>query len=244
MPRLRLSLLLSLLIASPVSAVTMDWTPIGNPGNACDPQLAGPSGNPSGCFGSIAYSYSLATYEVTNAQYTEFLNAKAAADPLGLYDTHMNITRSGSSGSFTYAALASRTNNPVEYVSFYDALRFTNWLNNGQGSADTETGSYTLLGGTATPTNGPAVVRNAGATIVLPTENEWYKAAYYSPSTSSYFDFPASSDTVMTCATPTGTANRANCNSAVGGTTAKGELHGLRGPLWHVRPGRKRLRVE
>ena len=50
----------------------------------------------------------------------------------------------------------------MNYVSFYDALRFANWLNNGQGSGDTETGAYTLLGGTATPSNGATVTRNAG----------------------------------------------------------------------------------
>ena len=37
MARLCSSLLLSLLIASSASAVTMTWTPIGNPGNPTDP---------------------------------------------------------------------------------------------------------------------------------------------------------------------------------------------------------------
>ena len=93
---------------------------------------------------------------MTNAQYAEFLNAKAATDPLGLYNTSMGsdatfggITRSGVSGSYTYTAKLGFENKPVIYVSFYDALRFSNWLNNGQGSGDTETGAYTLLGGTA-----------------------------------------------------------------------------------------------
>ena len=62
-------------------------------------------------------------------------------------------------------------NKPVNYVSFYDSLRFSNWLNNGQGSGDTETGAYTLLGGTATPSNGPTVTRNAGAND-LPHQRE------------------------------------------------------------------------
>src|SRR5215468_6803146 len=92
-----------LLMASSGSAVTMAWTPIGNPGNACDPQ-------PQGCFGAVGYSYSIGTYEVTNAQYAEFLNAKAASDPYGLYSEYMDsvaggITRSGSSGSYAYAAI-------------------------------------------------------------------------------------------------------------------------------------------
>ena len=44
---------------------------------------------------------------------------------------------------------------PVNYVDFYDALRFANWMNNGQGNGDTETGAYTLLGGTPTRAMAP-----------------------------------------------------------------------------------------
>src|SRR5262245_48725206 len=105
-PTLIASIALSLLIASAAAAVTMAWTPIGNPGNSCDPML-------QGCFGAVPYSYNIGTYEVTNAQYVEFLNAKAAkSDPLLLYDEEMDpavfptgsggITRTGSSGSYTY----------------------------------------------------------------------------------------------------------------------------------------------
>ena len=42
----------------------------------------------------------------------------------------------------------------MNYVTWYDTIRFANWLNNGQGTGDTETGAYTLLGGTPTPSNG------------------------------------------------------------------------------------------
>src|SRR5262245_11149678 len=113
---LRLYLLLLLLIASAASAVVMVWTPIGAPGNACETQ-------PKGCVGGVAYSYSIGTYEVTNAQYVEFLNAKAASDPFGLYNLGMatglgGITQSGSDGSYAYRAIAGRENMPVNYVSF------------------------------------------------------------------------------------------------------------------------------
>jgi formylglycine-generating enzyme len=214
MPRLCLLLLL-LLIASSASAVSMAWTPIGNPGNPCDTQS-------QGCFGAVGYVYNIGTYEVTNAQYAEFLNAKAAFDPFELYHENMGgvqtiggITRSGSSGSYTYAVIAGREQLPVNWTSFYDALRFANWMNNGQGSGDTETGAYTLLGGTPAPSNGSTVARNDGATIVLPSEDEWYKAAYYDPHavglSSHYYTFPAGSDTPTTCGDPTGGANEANC---------------------------------
>ena len=206
----RVVILQSLLIATSASAVTMDWTPIGNPGNACDPQS-------QGCFGAVGYAYNIGTYEVTNAQYAEFLNAKAKSDPLGLYSTGMTdfggITRSGSSGSYTYSAIAGRTEMPVSYVSFFDALRFANWMNNGLGTGSTETGAYTLL------SNNPNVTRNAGATIFLTSEDEWYKAAYYDAASSSYFAYPAGSNTQTTCTAPTAAANSANCGNDVGDFT-------------------------
>src|SRR5262245_55384445 len=123
--RLLARLLLSLLIASAASAVTMAWTPVGNPGNACDPQ---PSGFAPGCYGAVGYTYSIGTYEVTNAQYADFLNANAASDPLGLYNLGMgsesDIARTGAPGSYSYSAVLVRASNPVRFVSFYDALRF------------------------------------------------------------------------------------------------------------------------
>ena len=60
-------------------------------------------------YGGVTYDYRIGTTEVTNAQYAAFLNAKAASDPLALYNTSMGsdarggITRSGVSGSYTYA---------------------------------------------------------------------------------------------------------------------------------------------
>ena len=228
-----------LVIAASASAVTMDWTPIGNPGNACEINTNGHGG--TDCYGGVGYAYDIGTYEVTNSQYAEFLNAKATSDPLGLYNTNMGnptpggfgyggITRSGGAGSYTYSTIAGRGDMPVNFVSFYDTLRFANWMNNGQGGGDTETGAYTLLGGTPLPSNGTSVTRNAGATIVLTSENEWYKAAYYDASTTSYFDYPAGSNTQTTCSTPTTTSNRANCENAVGDLTTVGAYTGSTSP--------------
>lgn len=232
MPRLCSRLLLSLLIASSASAVTMEWTSVGNPGNRPDTEVMTTDGTTG--FGSVSYAYRIGTYEVTNAQYVEFLNAKGASDSLQLYNTNMGsglggITRSGSDGGYTYSAIAGRENMPVNWVSFYDALRFANWMNNGQGSGSTEIGAYTLLGGAATPTN-ESVARNAGAAIFLTSENEWYKAAYYNPSTSLYLDYPAGSNTQTACATPTPSGNRANCGNAVGDLAIKGRYTGSASP--------------
>jgi formylglycine-generating enzyme required for sulfatase activity len=217
-------LVAALLLASSASAVTIDWVTVGDPGNACDPQ------SPD-CFGSVAYTYQISKYEVTNAQYAEFLNAKAASDPLELYNTSMGgVIRSGISGSYTYSTTAGREDMPVNFVSFYDSLRFVNWMHNGQGSGDTETGAYTLEGGTPTPSNGAMVTRNSGATIVLTSEDEWYKAAYYDTSSSSYFDYPAGTDTQIVCGAPGATANTANCGSVVGDHTEVGSYTGSASP--------------
>lgn len=206
-----LSLVAACLWGLPAAAtVTFDWVTVGGPGNACDDE-------PSfGCYGAVDYFYRIAKYEVTNAQYAEFLNAKAAADPLELYNPDMaavpgGITRSGSPGDYTYSAVPGRESRPVNYVSFFDALRFANWLLNGQGDGDTETGAYTLLGGTPTPSN-LLVQRNAEASIWLATDEEWYKAAHYDTASATYYEYQTGTDTEVVCTAPTATPNTANCD--------------------------------
>jgi formylglycine-generating enzyme required for sulfatase activity len=96
-------------------------------------------------------------------------------------------------------------------MNLFDTLRFANWMNNGQGDADTETGAYTLLGGTPVPTNALTIRRNPGAKIAVSSEDEWYKAAYYDGKKQRYYDYPAGTDEPMTCALPGPTPNTANC---------------------------------
>jgi formylglycine-generating enzyme required for sulfatase activity len=177
--------------------------------------------------GSVPYDYLLSQYEVTKAQYAEFLNAKAVADPFGLYNEFMDldeefggIARSGAPGGYVYTVKPGFEDEPVDYVSFYDAVRFANWLNNGQGSGDTETGAYTI---TEQGIVDNTITRNAGATVFLPSENEWYKAAYYDPASSSYFDYPTGTDAATECVPPDeDSGNSANCGFAVNALTDVG----------------------
>ncbi len=199
--------------------ITIDTVPVGNLGNGAD----------TTGFGAVDYSYRIGTTEVTNAQYAAFLNAKAVSDPLGLYSTYMGssyggITRSGSSGSYSYSAIGGREDMPVNNVTWYDSIRFANWLHNGQGSGDTETGAYTILGGTATPINGLSITRNPSATWWLTSEDEWYKAAYHKNDgdTANYFAYPTSSDTAPTAEAPAGGLNSANYDLIVGDLTDAG----------------------
>lgn len=137
---------------------------------------------------TVDYTYNIGVYEVTAKQYTEFLNAKAKKDDYGLYNSNMadfsswwaagcNIQRSGISGNYTYSIADDWANRPVNYVSFWDACRFANWLSNGQGNGDTETGTYTLNGYNGA--DGRNIHRNANATWAVTSEAEWFKAAYY-----------------------------------------------------------------
>ena len=59
-----------------------------------------------------------------------------------------------------------------------------------------ETGAYTLgtLGAGGVPVT-PPVTHNGGSQIWLPTENEWYKAAYYAGG-GSYNLYPTSSSAI------------------------------------------------
>jgi formylglycine-generating enzyme required for sulfatase activity len=183
--------------ASTASAVNIETVPVGHPGNAADTRVGfdGTSG-----YGSVAYSYNVGKYEVTAGQYGEFLNQVAATDPYGLYFINMasteygsGILRHGQPGGYTYTVDSAFVNRPVNYVSFWDACRFANWLNNGQGHGGTETGSYTL---TAADMANNTVTRNAGWKWAVASENEWYKAAYYKGGSinAGYFDYPTSSD--------------------------------------------------
>jgi len=126
--------------------VTFDWATVGDLNNADDIHGAG--------YGAVANTYRISKTEVTNAQYTEFLNAvdPTAANSLSLFNTSMagnfgGIENTGTTDGSRYIAQTGREQNPVTYVSWYDSVRFINWLDNGQGTGDTESGAYTLLGG-------------------------------------------------------------------------------------------------
>jgi formylglycine-generating enzyme required for sulfatase activity len=207
-----------LLAGAASASITIATVPVGNPGNA--PDTTG--------FGEVDYAYNIGEYDVTSSQYTAFLNAVAATDTYGVYNSNMagttsgnpGIIQSGSSGSYTYSVAANRGNYPVTDVSFWDAIRFANWLDNGQptgaeGPGTTETGTYTL-----TPTGIDTVTRNPGATWAVTSENEWYKAAYYTAlggtgnSNPNYWLYPTQSNTIST--------SQANYNVAVGDTTPVG----------------------
>jgi len=175
------------LITSASATVTMDWVTIGNANNAADPATGS-------LYGAVGYAYQIGKYEVTNAQYGEFLNAKGQLNANGIYNSNMpirGITQTGISGNFSYTVTTALANHPVVYVSWYDAARFANWMMNGQGSGDMETGAYTLNNASS-----GLILANAGASLHIPSEDEWYKAAYYNAVNTSYSLYPIGSNSV------------------------------------------------
>lgn len=199
---------LALFVLSAIAqAVVIDTVPVGDTGNAPDLRYAGGYyQNPTG-YGAVSYTYNIGKYEVTAAQYTAFLNAKAKTDTYGLYNTNMdtavysygcNIKRTGTSGNFSYAVASDWANRPVNFVSVLDGYRFANWLGNGQGNGDTETGAYTLSEIGNWYGYGRTVQRNSGATWLIPSEDEWYKAAYYKGGgiDAGYWDYPTQSNSL------------------------------------------------
>ena len=210
MKRIRLlaTMLACLLGAGSAHAITYELVTIGNPGNADDDTG----------FGGVDYVYAIGKYEVSIEEFTAFLNAVAATDTYALWNGSMGgipsvagISRAGSSGSYTYSVIendGSSANRPVTSVSWFTAARFANWMSNGQPTglqdeSTTEDGAYTLDGAT----KGFAAERNdvnpntdEPPTFYIPLEDEWYKAAYYSPERSGgaggYYDFATQSDEV------------------------------------------------
>jgi formylglycine-generating enzyme required for sulfatase activity len=162
-------------------------------------------------FGSVNHQYKIGKYPVTNCEYVEFLNAIASNENYNVYKTNMTsdarggINRSGSNGSYSYTVKTNMGNKPVVFVSWFDAARYCNWLHNGkpfgnQIDSTTENGAYTLNGATY----GSAVSKNVGAKYHIPNEDEWYKAAYYSPTkgvNGGYYNYATQSDTTPVCVT-------------------------------------------
>ena len=148
-------------------------------------------------YGSVTYEYKVGTYEITNAQYADFLNAVAVRDPNGLYSSLMQINRFGEADNYFYIVKSGFENHPIVGVLYINALRFINWIHNKKPSGfqsrlTTEDGAYSILDDNDVLKSVATVTRNSWAECWLPNENEWYKAAYFRSGSSSatlYFDY-------------------------------------------------------
>jgi formylglycine-generating enzyme len=212
-------------------AVVMETVTIGGAGNAAD----------TTGYGAVGYGYNIGKYEVTAGQYTEFLNAKAATDTYGLYNSSMlndsywgcQIQRTGSSGSYTYSVASGNANRPVNYVCWYDTVRFANWLTNGQGNGDTESGSYVITGGGVNCGTVTIATHTPGTTPkwFLTSEDEWYKAAYYKNGV--YYQYANGTNTAPS-ATDSNYGMAANCtwDGSLNGALEQNGTKDMMGNVW------------
>ena len=152
--------------ATVVQGINIDFVAIGDAGNAGDTRGAA---SPSGA-GSVAYGYSIGKYEITNGQWDTFVSAAGAptGNPSNAYDESASWTG---------------TDVPTNEVSWYEAAQFCNYLTTG----DKSQGAYQWSGNNTNPGDFTSIDRDSaistyGMVYVIPTEDEWYKAAYYTGS--------------------------------------------------------------
>ena len=164
---------------------TIDFVNIGNTGNAAD----------TTGYGAVPYEYRASTYEITQ-------NA---------------ITKATASGMANVSAGAWSNNQPAATISWYEAAAFVNFLNTNSG----KTAAYNLTfsgiwsmalwsSDQAWTAGGTNLYRNKDAYYFLPSENEWYKAAYYNAAGTNYFLYPTASSTA-----PTAVASGTDAGTAV-----------------------------
>lgn len=186
----------------------------------------GDPGNEPDCFhgryGRVDYVFEIARCELSNADYCQFLNAVAAdRDPFGLWNPNMTTgilggidrENDGTGHLWRYVCKVGWAQKPVVYIGFYDLARYCNWLHSGRPvtkgtnllgvtEGDARTGAYDTRDFEAVRSGRKAPYRdfgrrNADARYWIPSDDEWYKAAYYDPTRSGprkYWDYPCRTD--------------------------------------------------
>jgi hypothetical protein len=146
-------------------------------------------------YGAVPYNYRVGTYEISQLQITK-------ATQIGMANV--------SAGAWT-------GNQPAANISWYEAAAFVNFLNTNSGktaayilSWSGTAWSMTLQSSNAWTLGGTNLYRNKDAFYFLPSDNEWYKAAYYNAAGTNYFLYPTASSKA-----PTRVASGTNARSAV-----------------------------
>jgi formylglycine-generating enzyme required for sulfatase activity len=167
----------------------MEFVTIGSPGNVADT-----TGAPNSA-GRVNYTYDIGKFEVSRAMVTAY-NAHTGVVAITLAD----MTSAGGNGA----------NRPATGITWNEAARFVNWLNTSTGGfaaynyAADSTITTNLIPWTASDTldyDASNPYRSKRAKYFLPSYNEWYKAAYYNPSNSTYYDFANGSNIRPTAVT-------------------------------------------
>ena len=193
--------------------------------------------------GRVDYVYEIGMYEITVEQYVMFLNAvdRVGGNVQQLWDPLMDPQANPYRGQVCRelkeppgqrfkVASAAWLRKPIAFIDFFRAARFVNSLSNGQHvrtqiapgrfryvcqfSTETEFGVYELRKQTSF---GSYATRQAVRGFVLPSQDEWIKAAYYSRTVIAgdrqYWRYPTMTDTPPTAATCDACGNVTNAGN-------------------------------
>lgn len=162
------------------TALNIDFVKIGDAGNPPDTVTPNEFSAPLPS-GSVGYTYRMAKYEIS-------VEIIAKANQLSLAAGHpldLAYTERGSQ-------------KPATGLSWFDAARFVNWLNEDQGFAPAykfdDLGTFQLWQPGDPGYNPSNLFRNTRARYALPSADEWHKAAYYDPVNDRYWLYPYGSD--------------------------------------------------
>jgi len=206
---------------------TIDFVDVGNAGNANDAGAGG--GSYSSPYGGVNYDYRISTYEISQDMITRATN-------LGM----TNVTAGAHTGD-----------EPAANISWYEAAAFVNFLNLSAGYqaaynlSFTSSWSMTLWGASDQAStgvdSGTNPYRHKDAYYFLPSEDEWYKAAYHQNDgvTANYWDYATGSNSIPTAVASGTTAGTAVYNgqadpadiTQAGGLSAYGTM-GQNGNVW------------
>jgi len=177
---------------SGTNTFTMEFVGLGNTNSAAD----------TNGYGAVPYAYRLGKYEITQSAIDK---ARANGMP-----TFISTT-----------ATWTNSNRPAHFISWYDAAIFVNWLNTSEGyqpaynltlSTNGNLSMQLWTSSQAWTNGGTNLLRHKNARYFLPSENEWYKAAYHNSAGTNYFLYPTATN-----AAPTAVAGGTNARTAVYG---------------------------
>ena len=159
-------------IAHGGDSVDIDFVDIGNAGNAADTADGFLALSGIQNYGSVSYDYSIGKFEVTADQWAAVTGFDALIEN---YNTD----------PFSYDPWSG--SQPTANTSWYEAAKFANWLTSGNALQ----GAYTYSGtsgtlGTFTGVDRATALTTYGTIYVLPSDDEWYKAAYLKSDGSGY----------------------------------------------------------
>jgi formylglycine-generating enzyme required for sulfatase activity len=202
--------------ADTIRGINMDFVTIGHADNSGDIRT---EANPYGC-GAVGYNYRIGKSEVTNAQWDAFTATVGAP--------------SGTDGGYGLSSYWTGAQKPTNNISWYETAQFCNYLTSG----DKSKGAYQFSGNNAYPgafqgINRAAAISAYGIAYVLPTEDEWYKAAYFKPDGSGYSFYANGTSTAPVAGV------QSNYNYAVGapwnvetGTQEQNGTFDMMGNVW------------